>query len=135
MWNGLYRYIYHAIKEGKIDYPGTGEEKRDYIHVFDAARLSADILKDEFKNKCVVITGNTTLSSKDLLSMINEMLDNKIKINFTKNTMFHHYNITPYSFIPKMGIKIVANPSMDMGEGILRQIEEIYKQIKHNDSF
>jgi len=29
----------------------------------------------------------------------------------------------------------VANPSMDMGEGILRQIEEIYKQIKHNDSF
>ncbi len=132
-WNGVYKYIYQAIKERRIDYPGTGEEKREYIHVSDAARLSVDILKDEFKNKCMVITGNYTLSSKELLTMIREMLGEEVEINFTNQRSQHHYNITAHSFVPKVGMKLMPNPSIDMGEGILNQIEEIYKEIKNED--
>ncbi|NQT06404.1 MAG: NAD(P)-dependent oxidoreductase [Candidatus Omnitrophica bacterium] len=130
MWNGVYRYIYQALKEQRIDYAGAGEEKREYIHVFDAARLSADMLGDEFKNKCIVITGNYILSSKELLTMIKEMLNDTVKIKYTKEKSSQHYNITPHSFVPKLGIKITPNPSIDMGEGILRQIEQIYKEVK-----
>lgn len=133
MWNGVYRYIYQAIKEGRIDYPGTGEEKREYIHVLDAAGLSADILNEKFKNKCMVITGSYTLSSKELLVMIKEMLNNEIEINFTNEPSAHHYSITAHSFIPKIGSKIAPNPSIDMGEGVLHEIEEIYKRIKNED--
>lgn len=132
-WNGVYGYIYQAVKEKKIDYTGTGEEKREYIHVLDAARLSVDVLDDAFKNKCIVITGSYVLSSKELLMMIREMLNNNVKINFTDKISQHHYNITPHSFIPKIGTKIIPNPSVDMAEGLLRQIEEIYKEIKDED--
>jgi len=131
MWNSVYRYIHQAIKEGKIDYPGTGDEKREYIHVFDAANLSVDILDEKYKNRHVVITGNTLLTPKDLMSMINEMLESKVTINFADKKLYHHYNITPYSFVPKLGVKLTPNPSIDMGEGILRQIENIYKEVKN----
>lgn len=129
-WNGVYRYIHQAITEGRIDYPGTGEEKREYIHVYDAAKLSIDILRDEFENKCMVITGNYTLTSKELLVMIKEMLNNDIKLNFNNERSQHRYNITAHSFVPKIGIKLTPNPSVDMAEGILHQIEDIFKEIK-----
>lgn len=128
-WNGVYKYIYQAVKENKINYDGSGDEKREYIHVLDAARLSTDVLRDNgYKNKCVVITGQYTLSSRDLLTMISEMLSNKVKINFTQKPSPHHYNITPYAYSPTIGIKLTANPSIDMGEGIFRQIEEMSKR-------
>ncbi len=133
MWNGVYRYLYQAIKEGKIDYPGSGDEKRRYIHVFDAARLSADVLDEKYKNQCVIITGNVDLSSRDLLTMIREMLNNKTDVQFTNKEFFHHYTLTPYSFIPKMGIQLTPNPSVDMGEGLLGQIEEIYKKVNNEN--
>jgi UDP-glucose 4-epimerase len=129
-WNGVYRFIHQALKEGKIDYLGEGSEKREYIHVLDAARLSVDVLDEKYKNQCIVITGNYILSSRDLLTMINEMLDNKIQVNYEKKHVPDHYTITPHSFIPRIGIKLTPNPSIDMAEGILRQIEEIYKEIK-----
>jgi len=128
-WNGVQRYLSQAIKEGKIEYPGTGEEKREYIHVLDAARLSMDVLGDEFKNKYITITGGDSLSSRELLEMIREMLDNKVEIQFTNKTMFHHYKITPYSFALPMAMKLSPNPSIDMGEGILRQMEAIHKDV------
>ena len=130
MWNGVYRYIHQAIKSGKIEYAGTGEEKREYIHVLDAAALSADMLEDKFKNKCMVITGSYVLSSKDLLTMICEILDNNVKLEFTKERTPHHYNITAHSFVPKIGSKIVPNPSIDMAEGLLQHIEEIYNTLQ-----
>jgi UDP-glucose 4-epimerase len=132
-WNGVYRYILQAIREGTIDYPGTGEEKREYINVLDAARLSVGILDPKYKNKCMIITGNYVLTSKELLTMINEILGDKVEIKFTNKTLFHHYNITPYSFTPKLGEKITPNPSLDMGEGILRQIEEIFKVVNNKE--
>ena len=49
--NSIYRYLYQALKDGKITVPGTGEEYREYIHVRDAARLSLEILDEKYAIK------------------------------------------------------------------------------------
>ena len=45
--NGVRRYLLQALRDGKITYPGTGDEMREYINVKDAARLTTDILSPE----------------------------------------------------------------------------------------
>lgn len=127
MWNGVYRLIYHALMEGRIDYPGKGEEKREYIHVTDAARLSVEAVKEEFRNEYIIITGTQSMSSREFLTMINEMLGNKITIKFTGKKRPGHYTISPYTFSPKLGKKLVSNSFVDIGQGILHVMDEILR--------
>jgi UDP-glucose 4-epimerase len=127
--NSIYRYLKQALDDGRIDCGGTGDETREYIHVRDAARLSVDILADEYRNKQITITGHHPMRLKDMLYTIGEILGNRIQINFEaseKDTP--HYNITPYSFIPKIGHKLVTHEYVDMGQGLLECISEIYDQ-------
>ena len=63
--SSINKFIHQAIEKGKISYPGTGEEVREYIHVKDAAQLSIDILEPEFENKHILITGHQMLKSRD----------------------------------------------------------------------
>ena len=93
LWNGVYRYVYHALINRKIDHPGTGDERREYIHVIDAARLSIEVLKPEFENEYVIITGTQSLTSRELLTMIREMLGEEVKINFTGQKFLFHSKI------------------------------------------
>ena len=52
--NGLRKYVNQVIRSGKLEYNGTGKERREYIHVLDAARLSVDVLDNtqESSNYC-----------------------------------------------------------------------------------
>lgn len=134
--NSIYRLIKQALKEGKIVYHGTGEEIREYIHARDAARISADILRPEFANQHITLTGMEKMRYKDLLEMIKEMLGNKVEIEIRPSTRKAHYKITPYNFTPKLGKKMTTNPHIDMGQGLLRCMTEIYEYIhqeKQND--
>ncbi len=63
---------------------------------------------------------------KDLLFTIREILDNKIEIEFGAIQGPAHYDLTPYSFIPKIGNKLTTNYYVDMGQGLLECINEIY---------
>ena len=127
MWNGVYRYIYQALLHKEINHPGTGEEKREYIHVIDAAKLSLEVLKPEFENESVIITGTQTLTSKELLTMIKEMLGGDVKINFKNERPGHHYTVSPYTFSPKLGKKLIATSFVDIGQGILQVMDEIFR--------
>lgn len=133
--NSIYRIITEALKEGKIDYIGTGKETREYIHVLDAARLTIEILKEKYANEHIVLTGSQTMKYEDLLSMIKEMLDDKITVNYIEpKERGTHYKLTPYAFTPKLGKKLVNNPFIDMGQGLLELMKEIYeKQHSEND--
>lgn len=124
--NGIYRFIHQAVTEGKIEYHGTEDDIRDYIHVHDASRLSIKILDKSYKNKCITISGQQTLSAKSVLSMINEILNKKIKIKIYPPKEFINYSITPYNFTPRQGIRLIDKSFVDMGEGVLRIVEEIY---------
>jgi len=130
--NGIYRFLYQAVKNGEIQYFGDGEELREYIHILDAAKLSTDILAQEYVNQNIIITGQQVLKAKDLLTMIREMLNNKINIKMVNQKSQTHYQITPYNFGPRLGRKMVSNVYIDMGQGLLQVMSEVFAQV-HSD--
>lgn len=126
--NSIFRYIKQAVKNKRIICTGTGNEKREYIHVKDAARLSVDILNEEYCNKHVIVTGHHPMRFIDMLNMINEILGNSIEIELLNRENGAHYSLTPYSYIPRVGCKLVSNYYVDMGQGLLECINEIYNE-------
>jgi UDP-glucose 4-epimerase len=124
--NSVHKYLKQALAEGKIACAGTGKEVREYIHVRDVAKLSVDILSGEYKNEHVIITGHHPVKFEDMLNTINEIFGNKLKIEFTAPPKdSNHYNLTPYSFIPRLGRKLVSNYYVDLGQGLLGCLSEM----------
>lgn len=134
--NSIFRMIDQAIRENKITYRGTGEEIREYIHVQDAAEISVKILGPEYENQHIIISGVEKMRYSDLLEMIREMLNKDIEIEILPSKRKAHYKITPYNFSPKLGKKIVNNPHIDMGQGLLQCMAEVYEKVhgkKHEE--
>ena len=130
--NGIRRFLLQGLSEGKIDYPGTGDEVREYIHVKDAARLTVDILSPEYKNKHIVITGHHPIKTREMMEMIREILNKDIKLKFSDVLNNFHYTLTPYSYTPKVGSKLVSNCYVDMGQGLLECLQEISRDLEKN---
>jgi UDP-glucose 4-epimerase len=124
--NYIYNLISKALETGKLEYKGDGEDVREYIHVVDTARLSVDILENiEFENEHLILTGLEKMKRVELLTMINEILGNKLEIVNIDRDYFGHYKITPYAFHPTVAKKLVANPFVDLGQGLLEVIRTI----------
>ena len=117
--NGVYRLLAQALGERRIDYYGTGEEIREYIHVLDAAGMSVDILAPEFANQFVHLTGQERMTSRDMLTMIGEMLGGDVSIGFKGSALPGHYLQTPYNYTPKLGRRLVRSTYIDLGLGLL----------------
>jgi len=126
--NPIFKLLKQALSEKKISHYGSGEETREYIHVEDAARCSVEILSDNFVNQHVIITGHHPIKSKDLVVMINEIMGNKLTVEFRSEKPATHYLMTAYSFNPRLGKKYVSHYYIDMGQGLLQCIEELYKR-------
>jgi UDP-glucose 4-epimerase len=127
--NYIYNLVKTALKTGTIQHLGDGEEIREYIHAADAAKLSTDMIeKDEYKNEIFILTGVQSMKRKDVFDMINEIAGGKISIELTKEGYEHHYKTTPYTFQPESSKKLVANPFIDMGQGILECMKAIENQ-------
>ena len=61
--------------------------------------------------------------------MIKEIMGHKIEIEYLPHKEDDaHYNITPYSFNPRIGKKLVSHYYLDMGQGILNCLAEIYEK-------
>lgn len=131
-FNYINKIVQQAVQEGKIVRKGDGEEIRSYIHVEDAAKCSVDILSEEFKNQHVMLTGNQSIKIKDLLNMICEMFHGEISVEYSGEPEEGHYEITPYSFRPRVAKKITAGSSYDLGQGILDVIYEVYSMSGKN---
>ena len=126
--NYIYNLLKDAILYGSLKYKGDGEDIREYIHAADAAKLSVDVIENtEYENEHIILTGIEKLKRIELLTMINEIMQNKLTIEQIEDNNFGHYKITPYSFHPTVAKKLVANPYIDMGQGLLECIKEIYK--------
>ncbi len=125
-WNGLRRYVEAIVLKKKIIYAGTGQERREYIHVSDAARLSVDILDEKHRNKSIIVTGHQVLESRLLMDMIFEIAGVEPDIKFDGlNASPDHYKITPYRFIPESAVKLVPDEFVDIGQGIMEIVREI----------
>ena len=126
-WNGLNSFITQIVQNGKLEYFGTGEEKREYIHVEDAARASVTALGEDFRNQSVILTGQETMRVKDLLKMLSEILGISQDPRFIEAELHGHYIRTPYAYQPKLGRKYVPPIHVDLGQGLLQLIEEVQK--------
>lgn len=131
--NWIYRILKQALVEKKIIRKGDGEELREYIHVHDAARLSVKILAEEFKNQYVMIAGQQPIQIKNLMIMIKEILNNEVRLEFLKEDYEEHYEITPYNFRPKLAKKIVDESYVDLGQGILDLIHDMFDEKAKQD--
>lgn len=127
--NGIYRLIKQAIENKRIIHPGNGEEVREYIHCRDAAALSVDILDPMYKNLSLILTGVEKLKYKDLLIMLKEIFNDEIDIEYSDKPLNSHYFVTPYSFKPSMALKMVRNPYIDLGQGLLECITSLHKKL------
>lgn len=126
-------YIYNLVKEafqtGTIEHEGDGKEIREYIHAQDAAKLSVDVLEsDKFENGQVVLTGVERMQRIELFLMIQEIMNQGLEIKLKDDGYENHYKYTPYSFEPSVSKKLVANPHIDMGQGLLRCVKAVYNK-------
>lgn len=127
--NYIYNLVEKAIETGKINHGGDGNEIREYIHAADAAKLSVDVIEDEvYAEKHIILTGVERYKRIDLFNLINEILGNKIEINLSNDGYNNHYKFSPYSFTPEQSQKLVPNPFIDMGQGILNCISKIHSK-------
>lgn len=123
-------YIYNLLKQslitGEIIHGGNGEEIREYIHAADVAKLAVNLIEsDKFINEHIILTGVERMQRKELFAMINEILGGKLTINLKNDGYDNHYKTTPYSFHPTRSKKLVANPYIDMGQGLLDCLKDI----------
>lgn len=130
--NSIYKMILEALENGVINRTGDGNEVRDYINVYDAARASYELLYDKSESNYVMITGNQTYKIKEILKMIKEMFDNKIEVIYSKSHQKEHYQITPYNFKPNIAKKYTLDYNLDLGQGILESIYDIYETINES---
>ncbi len=126
--NRIYRLLKQALTENRLVFPGNGLEEREYIHAADAARLSVDILADWGRNETFILTGTERFTYKDLLGLINEILGGQLDVQLLGGDYKGHYTLTPYHFRPTLGKKLISNPCIDFGQGLLECIETLYDE-------
>jgi UDP-glucose 4-epimerase len=123
--NGIRKMLEQALKNGKVNYSGSGEETREYIHVKDAATLSVQILQDEYKNKHIVLTGHDSYKIRDIIRVMGEILNKDIKAEYTNQSSELHYDVTPYTYKPRSNYKLVNDLYHDLGQGLIECLEEL----------
>ncbi len=62
---------------------------------------------------------------REFMEIINEILSNKVKVNYHPEESRSHYNQTPYSYIPNIGKKIITDTYCDFGQSLLEILHEI----------
>jgi len=125
--NSVHRYLTQALRERRIVAEGTGDELREYIHVEDAARLSVEVLGEQFRNEQVVLTGHHPMRYRDLLELVREIVGEDVKLEFRvpAGESSAHYRITPYTYRPRLPRKLVSTHYVDVGQGLLDCLQEI----------
>jgi len=130
--NRIFRLLREAVTDGRITFLGNGLEEREYIHGRDAAHLSVDVLSPEYCNANVILTGSERFRYKDLLDLIREILDYQVEIVLRDKEYKGHYHLTPYTFSPTTSKKLVSNPSVDFGQGLLECIQTLCQDLGLN---
>lgn len=131
--NAIYDILKMAVNKKKISYWGTGDERREYIHVDDATKGCVDILEKRYENKTIMCSGMQSTKVSDMLVMIKEIFNNKIKIEYIKNSRAAwHYKITPYQIEEDNCYKLNLDSYIDFGKGVIDLINYL-KEKKINE--
>ena len=123
--NGLLKIVYDAIKKKKIVYRGTNKAVRSYIHVIDAAKASADILKKRFNQKVVLIKGRKSVKIKKLLNDLRQITKIKSSPIFLNKTQKGHYDKKPRPLKRIKTINFFRSDTLEYKKGLLELIDII----------
>lgn len=127
--NYIYSLIKTIVNDHHVVHPGDGNEIREYIHASDVASMAADVItKEEYVNQYMILTGVERMKRNELFEMIQEILGEDFDVILQNSSKTNHYKLTPYSFQPTMSKKMVASTYVDMGQGILECIKQVYKE-------
>lgn len=124
--NYIYQLLKKCVETKKIIHEGSGDEIREYIHAADASRLTRQVMEHkEFDKGHIILTGMERMKRAELFNMIKEILGDEVEIVYENIKIKNHYKSTPYSFSPSFNRKLVANPFIDIGQGIVACLEDI----------
>jgi len=126
--NGVTSIIKRAIKTGILSYLGSKNSVREYIHVKDAAKASADILKKKFRNQYIILTGKEKIKVYDFLKILAKILKIKKKIKFLNKKLLGHYIISPFTYKFKNGKKFTLSSNVNFKNSLLELIQTIKKK-------
>jgi UDP-glucose 4-epimerase len=132
--NSVFRILKEAVTEGRITYYGDGDEEREFLHVRDAARTSVEVLDKSFRNECVIVTGHRAVKYREFLEMVVEMLKGRVIVEYRERKQDTHYRITPYAFSPRFAKKMSPPQHVDLGQGLLHCINEIFNGMQDEKS-
>lgn len=122
--NGVYKLIYSGIKNKKISYYGFKQSVRRYIDVIDVCRGSLKILKKNYENKHILLTGGKEIRVIDLMKMISNRLGIN-KMEFRKEQISGHYIKNPFTYKPKKGSFLKLKSQISFKSSIDNLITEI----------
>ena len=126
--NGLRRIIDKAIWQRKIVYLGNKRTVRKYINVLDVAKACTEVLKNSYKNKCVILTGKNPIKINELLKFLAKTLNINSKIIFKdEKASTGHYIKTPNLYKVKKGRGLLLRSRINFHEGLLSLIQNIKK--------
>ena len=131
--NGVTNIINRAIVNDEISYMGSKAFVREYIHVLDAAKASADVLKDKYKNQHIILTGKKKIKVHDCLKILAKILKVSKKIKFLNKKYIGHYTISPYTYKLKVGKRFPFSSQIDFNKGLLKLVNNIKEHKKINE--
>lgn len=101
--NGLYRILINALKKRKLEYYGFPHNKRKYIDVETASKLTFISLKKKFENKYLNLVGKENIKILKLFQEIEKILSLRMKKKFYRKKIIGHYVVKPTRFRVKIG--------------------------------
>ena len=123
--NGVTNIINRAIVNDEISYMGSKAFVREYIHVLDAAKASAEVLKDKYKNQHIILTGKKKIKVHDFLKILAKILKVSKKVKFFNKKYIGHYTISPFTYKLKVGKRFVFSSQINFNKGLLKLVNSI----------
>ena len=128
--NGIYKILNKIVNKKKIEYSGSPETVREYIHVIDAAEATCDLIDKKFNNQVITLTGRESIKVSELLLILKDIMSIKGKIKFINKKLPAHYIRTPYSFKDDLSKKYSPQLHIDLAQGLVQTIKFIKDQKK-----
>ena len=123
--NGLRKIIDRAIWQRKLIYMGNKKTIRKYVNVLDVAKASVEILKDSYKNKSILLTGQKGKKISEVLKFISKTLKINSKIIYKNEKKSKHYVTKLNPYIMTQATEFKFNKTADLEKSILSLIEKL----------
>ena len=112
-------------------FPKRKKHKNEKVHKNSIFKNKVSPNKKKYNSKNLLLTGNKTIKIIKVLDQVSKILKIKKKFTFGNLTDKGHYDVSPYSYVPKKDDKIRIKSTLTLKEGILELIKEI-KNEKRN---